>query len=356
MKATIGGKEFWAVGLIEYEEFDSEDGRSVWYEWVLLNPDGDLRYLEFDEGRWTLTEAYSPKNDGALVGAFGAGTGAVFDFDGDKALVRETGIGTISGFDGEIPWEIHRGERIRYTDLESANGNTFYSGEMSEQNGEIEWFHGKRMDDRLVFALFGLSHLSTKLERQDSRKKNQGFFGCISILLAIAAFVFTGTSGCQGKIVGQGTVTAAQIPEEGKRFGPYKLAQANRVYRLRVSSQLTSTSMWVQGVVENADSSPYFDVSQEFWDESGADSDGSWHEWVLDAKQEFRVDQPKEVYVRLFADPEAAAANAPVSFALEEGVMNWVPFLWFGLFSIVAGFIVLMIAGSGKRVWESMSD
>jgi hypothetical protein len=147
-----------------------------------------------------------------------------------------------------------------------------------------------------------------------------------------------------------------QAGEDGQRFGPYKLDKVNRVYRLRISSQMSSTSMWAQGVVESADAGAVFDVEDEFWDESGSDSDGAWHEWVLEAHKEFRLDAPRDIYIRLFADPEAAAANAPISFQLEEGVRYPNYFLTFGLIFIFVSFIWLIAGaeGAGGKVWNDM--
>ncbi|GAB4459986.1 MAG: hypothetical protein OHK0029_23290 [Armatimonadaceae bacterium] len=355
MKAMIGGKEFWAVGMIRYEEPEPEGGVSQWTEWVLMNPDGDIRYLEYDEGRWTLTEPIDPMDDGRLFGAFAASPGTVFTIGKYAPSVRETGTCSVDAFQGNIPWEIRRGERLRYVDLES-DGGIVFSGELSEVTGEMEWFQGQRLEDRNVLTLFGLTHMLTELDRQQSRQKNFSGFGCLTTILAVIAFLFAGFAGARGAPVGQGTISAAQIPEEGYRFGPYKLNAVNRVYRLRISSQLSSTAMWVQGVIENSDSSPFFDVNQEFWDESGTDSDGAWHEWVLTAEREFRLDQSREVYVRLFADPDAAASNAPVSFVLEEGVLNRVPFIFYGIGALIVGVVFLAMGGSTRKVWEGMGS
>jgi hypothetical protein len=141
------------------------------------------------------------------------------------------------------------------------------------------------------------------------------------------------------------------------RYGPFRLDKMNRVYRLRISSNLSSTSMWVQGVVENADQGPVFDVDGELWDESGYD-DGPWHEWVLESHREFRLDEPGDVYVRLFADPEASAAGAPVSFALEEGVMYPTYLLTFGVLGLLmaVGFLLASSPATAARVWREMSD
>src|SRR6185436_6298937 len=113
-----------------------------------------------------------------------------------------------------------------------------------------------------------------------------------------------------------------------------------------LSSSLASTSMWVQGVVENADAGPVFDVDGEFWDESGYD-DGPWHEWVLESHREFRLDEPGEVFVRLFADPEAAASGAPVSFVLEEGVMYPTYLLAFGVVGLIVAIVSLLASSRG---------
>ncbi len=353
MKAVIGGKEFWAVGLIRYEE-SAEDEVSTWYEWVLLNPDGDVCYLESDEGRWTMTEPWETDNTGPLVGAFGATAGTSIPVDTGTATLREAGTCTVTAFQGEIPWPIRIRERLRYVDLDGPDGR-MYSGEISEATGEMEWFKGRRLDDRQVLIFFGLTHLVTELDRRGAKKRQQGSFGCFLIALAVVAFIFCGIAGSRGKVVGQGSATGAQVGEEGQRFGPYSLTQVNRVYRLRLWSSLTSTSMWVQGVLENTDASPFFDVDQEFWDESGTDSDGAWHEWQLQVSKDFRLDQRRDVYVRLFADPEAAAANAPISFALEEGVLDYGPFLAYGLTGMGIGIVFLIMAGTGGKVWDGMA-
>lgn len=358
MKAMIGGKEFISVGMIRYEEPEDEGAPSVWYEFVLMDSSNDVRYLEYDPtklgNQWSLTEPFAPRNTGELIGLFGAGTGVSGNVDGASFQVEETGTGTITGFAGQIPWPIRLGEQIQYVDMKDSTGR-IVSGEVSP-SGEMEWFRGGRMDDRAVLSLFGLTHLLTELNRREERKKGQYSFGCVTMLVAILAFILACVGGCgKGKVVASGSAVASQIDEDGKRFGPFKLTQANRVYRLRVSTSLSSTSMQVQGVIENADASQFFDVDSEFWDESGYDSDGAWHESELEANRDFRLDQPKEVYVRLYADPEAQAANAPVSFAIEEGVLSYGPFVAFGIVGSIIGFIWLCIAGSTKKVWDGMS-
>jgi hypothetical protein len=351
MKATIGGKEFWAIGIIRYEEPD-DDSVSVWHEWVLMNPDGDIRYLEYDEGRWTMTAPFD--SGSGLEGVFGAGSGAVFTIAGKKAMVSESGTCSVTDFEGQIPWEIQRGEQLRYVDLTS--GSTLYSAEIAPETGEIEWFQGRRMQDREVLALFGLEHLLTKLDRRQFVKRDRRFFGLICLALAILSFIMYGVSFGKGKVIASGNTTAQVAGEDGQRFGPYKLDKVNRVYRLRISSQMTSTSMWVQGVLESSDAGAVFDVDEEFWDESGYD-EGAWHEWILEAHKEFRLDAPRDVFVRLYSDPEAAAANAPISWQLEEGVRYPTYFLTFGLIFIFVAFAWLIAGaeGVGGKVWQGMA-
>jgi hypothetical protein len=349
MKATIGGKEFWAIGLIRFEEPEEEGGVSEWHEWVLMNPDGDIRYLEYDEGRWTMTGPFDPGP--GLEGVFGAGSGAVFNIGGKRAMIQETGVCRVDNFEGQIPWEIRRGESLRYADLTS--GNTFFSAETSPETGLIEWFQGRRMDDREVLTIFGLEHVLTKLDRKQHVKGDRRFFGWICLALSLLAFILYGMSFGSGKVIAAGKTTGQQAGEDGYRFGPYNLDKVNRVYRLRISSQLSSTSMWVQGVVEAADFGAVFDVNEEFWDESGYD-DGSWHEWVLESHKEFRLDAPRQVFIRLYADPEAAAMNAPISFQLEEGVRYPRHFLTFGLIFSFVGICWLIAGaeGTGGKAWE----
>jgi hypothetical protein len=116
--------------------------------------------------------------------------------------------------------------------------------------------------------------------------------------------------------------------------------------------------MWVQAVVEHPESGALFDAEGEFWDESGSDDEGPWHEYSLESRKEFRLERGGDLYVRVFADPEASAANAPISFKLEENVMYPTYFVIFSLTTLVLGtaFLIAASPGVAAKAWQGMAS
>ncbi len=344
-KALIGGKEFWAVGLVRYIERD-DDSTSRWEEWVLVASDGDERWLEYDEGKWTLYELIdTPSQAEVKSGRFGS-------------FVSESGTCKVESVAGEIPYPVSPGETVRYEERSAAGNGFFYSMETDPNSGSVEWFRGRRLDDRAVFTMFDMRHLLAAQDRRDTALRDRRSFGLLLLVLSLASFLFWGVGSGGGRVVAQDTVMASQVGEEGLRLGPYHLSSAGRVHRLAVSTSLSSTSMWVQAVVEHPESGALFDAEGEFWDESGSDDEGPWHEYSLDARKEFRLERAGDLYVRVFADPEAAAANAPISFKLEENVMFPTYFVIFGLIALIlgTGFLIASSSGVAAKAWHGMAS
>jgi hypothetical protein len=330
---------------VRYIERD-DDSTSRWEEWVLVAADGDERWLEYDEGKWTLYEQIdAPTHAQIASGRFGAS-------------VTESGTCKIESVAGEIPYPISPGEVVQYAERSTAGDGWVYSMETDPRNGSVEWFRGRRLDDRAVFTLFDMRDLLAAQDRRDIALRDRRTFGLLLLVLSIAGFIFWGVGSGSGRMVAQDTVMASQVGEEGLRLGPYHLSSAGRVHRLVVSTSLSSTSMWVQAVVEHPESGALFDTEGEFWDESGSDDEGPWHEWSLDSRKEFRLERPGDLYVRVFADPEASAANAPISFKLEENVMYPTYFLIFSLAALPLGVVFLIASSSGvaAKAWHGMAS
>ncbi len=343
-KAMIGGKEFWAVGRGRDIERD-DDSTSRWEEWVLVADDGDERWLEYDEGKWTLYEQIdAPAHSQIGSGKFGS-------------FVAESGTCKVESIGGEIPYPISPGDTLQYSERAATGDGWVYSMETDPRTGMVEWFRGKRLDDRAVFTLFDLRHLLAAQDRREVKLRDRRFFGVLLLALSlISLIVWAGGRGA-GRTVAQDSVMASQIGEAGLRMGPYSLKSAGRVHRLVVSTSLSSSSMWVQAVVEHPESGALFDAEGEFWDESGSDDEGPWHEWSLESRKEFRLERAGDLYVRLFADPEASAANAPISFKLEENVMYPTAFVIFSLIALPlgTGFLIASSPGVAAKAWQGLA-
>lgn len=348
MKAKLGGREYVAVGRLLFR--DSEG--YTWEEWVLLSQDGDAQYLEFDEGKWKLTHYWPDGDDSVQVRSYTEGQPVTL---GNKAyVVTSVGVATVTGVEGEIPWPVRVGESSPYADFGS--GDTIFSVEQTSEG--IEWFRGRRLDVAEVYTVFGLQKEAQVELKKEEVQGDKRRFGCLWLNLSLLAFILCAVaSGTPGRQVYSAQLTADQVAEEGSVVGPISLTKTGAPHRLYLAtSSLSQTSVWVQGVLEDA-SGPVFEAEQEFWDETGYD-DGPWHEWVTESKADFRLAKPGDYRVRVYADPEAAATGAPVVVRLYEGVPHATPLAWFGGIGLVLGTVFWLQGSPGTRksLAEAMQD
>lgn len=355
MKARTENKDFYATACIKWEQRDS-DGIYRWEEWVLVSPEGDVRYLEYDKGKWTMTEAMTAKSSTESSRLMAVIPGDQVQLLDRLVNVTDAGRATVIAIAGEPPYPLAKGDEIRFVDAASSGG-AIYSVEVDPQTGEVEWFRGRRVGEKSVYQMFGLNQEVTRVNKREVTLKDRRFFGALVLTLSLVSLILYGVARGRGAVAAQDSVAASQIPEEGRRFGPYHLTDAGRVHRLHLSTQMLGTSVWVQAVLENEKAGAMFGADEEFWDESGSDSDGAWHEWVLESRKEFRLAKAGDVYVRLFADPEAAATNVPVSFKVEKNVMYPLHFLTFGLIAlpIGLGFLIASASSTTSAAWAGMS-
>ncbi len=348
MRAKIGGREYVAVGRLLFRD---TDGYS-WEEWVLLSQDGDAQYLEFDEGKWSLTRYWPEGDDTIRVRSYTEGQPVTL---GNRAyIVTSVGEAIIAGVEGEIPWPVRVGESSPYADFGS--GDTIFSVEQAADG--IEWFRGRRLEAAEVYTFFGLQEEAHEEVKKEEVQTDRRRFGCLWLTLSLFSFLLCGIAfGVNGRPVFNASLTADQVAEEGSVVGPFPLKHIGFPHRLALSSGgLSQTSVWVQGVLEDANG-PIFEAEQEFWDETGYD-EGPWHEWVTDSKSDFRLAQAGSFRVRVYADPETAAAGVPITVRVYEDVMHATPFVWFGGIGLVLGTCVWFSGAPGARksLAEAMED
>lgn len=348
MRAKIGGKEYVAVGRLLYRDAEGY----TWEEWVLLSQDGEARYLELDEGKWSLTSYWPEGDESVNVRAYTEGQPV--SLGGKTCIVTSEGTMTITGVEGEIPWPVSVGATSPYADFLS--GETLFSVEQAADG--VEWFRGRRLPAAEVYTLFGLKEEMQQEVQQESVQTDRRRFGCLWLNLSLLAFLFCAVAaGTSGKLVYSGQLTADQVADEGSLVGPFSLTGVPKPHRLYLATgSLSQTSVWVQGVLEDT-SGPIFEAEQEFWDETGYD-DGPWHEWVTESKADFRLLNAGKFNVRVYADPEATATATPVYVRIYEGVMHATPLAWFGGIGLVLGTCFWLGGSPGARqsLSEAMQD
>jgi hypothetical protein len=346
MKALIRGVEYHAVGRLRYSEQVAGEV-SHWDEWVLLGKGTEALYLQYDEGEWTLYEPFTP-DPLPLVTDIAVATPVKLGPD-EWAHIKETGFCVVSGRQGHIPWPVEPNERLMYVDLRA--GDTRYSMERYSDNTE-EWFRGKQVDEGEVYTYFGLYGAAEQSRKRDETLRGRRLFGVSCLVAAIIALIGWGLSSSPGRVVAKGETTLGAI-RDGAVFGPHHLADAGRVHRLRLSTNVQSSSAWVQAVLEDQTVGELFDTDGEFWDESGSDDEGPWHEYNSESQTDFVLSKPSDLSVRLIGSPDIAASGAPVSYVIEEGVLYPSYLGTFGLLALLAG-LIFLIAGASentRRAW-----
>jgi hypothetical protein len=354
MKAQLHGREYEACGR-QVSRQSEEGDVYTWEEWVLVAPDGHMLFLEFDEGKWKVSEPFVPTTHLGAAQLAAADVGSRIPVGGRIAIVTASGTYQVAHAEGEFPWIIVPGKSVSY--LDATDASEFYSIERTED--AIECYRGRYVDERQVYSMFGLQHLTAELDRRLLLLQSRKVFGGLCLAAALVTLVLWGVAMASGRPVpnGSGTVLLAGAGAEGVRFGPVQLQAANRVHRLEVRGFMRERSVWVAAVLEDENEQELISADRDMWDESGYDSDGYWHESNLNASSDFVLRKPGSYYVRLYAEPEAGQtvpSDVQASFVLKEKAI-FPPYLaFFGFGTLVVG-IISLLAGSPSTV-ESMKQ
>jgi hypothetical protein len=348
MKASYSGKEYELTGRQVMRQQDS-DGVYTWEEWVLIAPDGDLLYLEFDEGKWKVSRLYTPQQPLGPDQLARFGPGSVIPL-GNGALVSDHGEYRAVHAEGEFPYVVIPNRPVRF--LDATARDAFYAVEWTED--AIEFYQGRYLDARQVFMFFGLHAEVAALDRQALTLVSRRRFGALCLVTSLVTLVMWMVALGSGRPVtnGTGTTPVARAVGEGVRFGPIPLAGGGRVHRLELNGSMREESNWVQAIVEDETEQELFASERDMWDESGSDSDGYWHESDLHASRDFVVRKPGNYYVRVYSEPDPGMTvgnSATVSFRLKDGVMYPLYLAIYGFCALLLGFGFL-ISGSPSTV------
>jgi hypothetical protein len=355
MRGMLRGREYEVIGRLVFSM--QEEGETyTWDEWQLLAPDGHVLYLEHDEGAWKLSEPFVPREPIGPATAGAVPIGATLQMDDRfSARVQQRATATLRHVEGELTYAAAVGGQHQYLDLQGVR----YVYSVQWTADEIEFYRGEPLAYRQVLVMVNLRQELAKLDAEERRGASQRVFALVCLTAAIVALCGWVLSTRSGRLLGQGRASIAQIPTDGLRFGPYPLIAASRVHRLRVSAQLHEASSWVGAVLEEPGERETLSVDQEMWDESGYDSDGSWHEWVLQAQSDFVPPGPGGYFVRLYAEPEGPTARVgTAAFELYEGVLYPVYLAWYcvAAFVLSAVFFLKSSPETRRKIAEGFSS
>jgi hypothetical protein len=349
MKGTFFGREYELIGRVVLSM--QEEGQTYyWDEFELVSADGHILYLEFDEGSWKLMEPFQPS-----IGLLPSGAserlhvGAMLPLEGAQVMVKEVAQKRIEFIQGQLTYEANVGDTGMYADAQRLNRH--FSIEWTPD--EIEFYHGRPMAEREVFGAFGLKQAIDALDHRAVQSRSQNLFAGVCLILSLFSFALYGIALASGTNVSANSAPIDSIGPDGMRFGPINLDPGKHVHRLVINGTMTEASAWVAGVLETAEGAELIGSQGDFWDESGSDSDGYWHESDLWAQTDFAVRSPGPYYIRLYTEKDTpigatgyggtTASYGSAGYTLKAGAMYPNYFLTFGLVMLPISIIFFCI-------------
>lgn len=349
LEGNINGILYQIVGRIRYRDLKSF---YWWDEWLLLSSTGQYKWLVEDDWDFTLTHKYTPTQpfDPNTVRDY-------MNIDGQRLEVEDNSSAAVLFFEGELTWKAEIGDRHNYVDAWKGE-HTVYSCNWTEN--EITYYIGKDILADKIYQAFNLGTPPPEAYEPNDDEKSpfQKFvskllggplfkYSLLFGLLYIMAAVLTGFFGT--KVESQ---AGYNIGKEGNSFiyGPYKLAMQDRVHKVNTRMKVPNNSS-VYCIIEVIDEKreALLDWDNDFWFESGRDSDGYWEESNQNKTAHFVLREKGDYYLKITPDPPFQELPKLMRITVTAGTFDPTP-LWISAFitMIYPGIVLVLFIFSNS--------
>lgn len=156
-------------------------------------------------------------------------------------------------------------------------------------------------------------------------------FGCICLISALVVNFSRGKS------------ISKSLPLQGGIVGPIQVKKDRTVYLVEVS-QHVSYGQWssVTGNVLDQDKNYLFGFGEEFWAESGRDSEGPWAESKNNYKMKMTLQ--KGTYYFKFESERSRYVSGNITILVHQKRGSPLPFLIAGILALISGVVLNEIA------------
>lgn len=264
--------------------------------------------------------------------------------------VEEFGTNQVLYFEGEATELYKKGKEYYFAAYKL--GNKTYSYEEAEGWQEI-YVEEKVTRGRMEKYFQDAYGLPTYIERR------KGYLNiATSVLLAsfVMLFVFFISFAMDGDTVVSGQFDTRKIkdPEEPLVSEKFELTNTSSAHLIEWKAAFEKSNAALFAVVEVVDEKGNVinGFQSSFWDETGTDSDGTWHESEAEQSEYFQLEEAGKYQLRFYVEKEgiyggAGHVHALVSYKVNEGVLLSRYFIIMA--SILFTFAIVLYASAGLK-------
>ncbi len=148
---------------------------ATWYECLLVSEQGDVRWLEFDSGRWSLHEPFRPS-----APSDPSAQSSSLELDGTRHQILDRGTMRVSYIEGELTWKLKKDEEVYWVDCQQVG--------VEWTENDIEFFKRQALSDYDVVKAFG-NRIRPKPVEPQQQEEASNF---MNILLAVFVIMIIG--------------------------------------------------------------------------------------------------------------------------------------------------------------------
>lgn len=227
-------------------------------------------------------------------------------------------------FEGEATELYTKGKEYYFAAYK--HGNKTYSYEEAEgwQEAYVEEKVTKGRMEKYFQDAYGLP---TYIERR------KGYLNIATSMLVasfVMLFVFFISFAMDGNTVASGTFDTSKITdtEEPLLSEKFELTNTGAAHLIEWQAAFMKSNAALFAVVEVVDEKGNVinGFQSSFWDETGTDSDGTWHETDAEQSEYFQLEEPGKYQLRFYLEKEgiyggAGSVDAFVGYKVNEGVI-----------------------------------
>ncbi len=155
-------------------------------------------------------------------------------------------------------------------------------------------------------------------------------------IFGVACIVTSIVLGCDS-----GKPQKYQLPPEGGLIGPITYNQDNTIIQIDVNQNIAYDRDWafITGELLDQNQKYLFGFGDEFWKESGYDSEGAWSERVTSFDTKVTIPKKGTYYFRI-SNEKSQRVTTPIIVTISQKIASGLAFMVAGVLSMIVAVVV----------------